>query len=508
MKAATIGTAFLALAIVVTALAIMAAQPAHADPDCNAPPTNLSAALNGDNSAVVLTWDAPADCTPDTYAVYRRVLNQEDRMRKIGTVNGSNLAFTDQDLVAGKTHRYRIKSNDNPPRTPFTQVDVPEAAPEPTPQPTPEPTPEPTPQPTPEPTSQPTPEPTPDPEPGIDYDQERNDSVSLGDIADSGPENRDGTVDTDDPVDYFHFSLSRQRTVGVRIRKLDYNADLYIEDNDGNVIAARRERRRREGGPQRNAGSHQRRRILLHTGGSKGRRAERLPVPVSHQRSAEQRGDRSSSHHRRRPGGGDAHRRHLQHRRRQRPQQRQLRLPMGPQQQIGADTDIPGATGSTFLLTHGELDHAITVRVSFTDDAGYPETVTSNATAPVVRPPNVSPSGLPTISGTLGVGKTLTAGASGITDGQRPQQRGVHLSVGPQHQRRRRGRDCRRHRFQLHAHVQRRRGSVQSCTVAFTDDDGYSETLTSAPTNGPACAAAAGGEPRAPGRPGGRHRPR
>ena len=65
--------------------------------------------------------------------MYRRVLDQEDRIRKIGTVDGPAQTFTDQDLVAGKTHRYRIKSNDNPPRTPFTQVDVPEAAPEPTP---------------------------------------------------------------------------------------------------------------------------------------------------------------------------------------------------------------------------------------------------------------------------------------------------------------------------------------------------------------------------------------
>ena len=37
----------------------------------------------------------------------------------------------------------------------------------------------------------------------------------------------------------------------------------------------------------------------------------------------------------------------------------------------GTDTDITGATGSTFLLTYDELDHTVRVRVSFTDDAGY-----------------------------------------------------------------------------------------------------------------------------------------
>ena len=67
-------------------------------------------------------------------------------------------------------------------------------------------------------------------------------------------------------------------------------------------------------------------------------------------------------------------------------------------------------------MTHGELGHTISVRASFTDDAGYPETVTSNATGPVIRPANVNPNGLPTISGTPGVGKTLTADPSGITD--------------------------------------------------------------------------------------------
>ena len=64
MKATTIGAAVLVITIALTALAIATAQPAHADPDCNAPPTNLSAALNGDNSAVVITWDAPRTAPP------------------------------------------------------------------------------------------------------------------------------------------------------------------------------------------------------------------------------------------------------------------------------------------------------------------------------------------------------------------------------------------------------------------------------------------------------------
>ena len=57
----------------------------------------------------------------------------------------------------------------------------------------------------------------------------------------------------------------------------------------------------------------------------------------------------------------------------------------------GVDTDIADATGSTFLLTYDDLGHTIRVRVSFTDDDGYPETLTSAATGAVARPPNSAP---------------------------------------------------------------------------------------------------------------------
>ena len=59
----------------------------------------------------------------------------------------------------------------------------------------------------------------------------------------------------------------------------------------------------------------------------------------------------------------------------------------------GTDTDISGATSSTYVITNADVDNAIKVRVSFTDDDGYSETLTSNATAsvpvpaPVIVPP-------------------------------------------------------------------------------------------------------------------------
>ena len=61
---------------------------------------------------------------------------------------------------------------------------------------------------------------------------------------------------------------------------------------------------------------------------------------------------------------------------------------------------------------------AITVRVSFTDDAGNDESLTSAATDAVAAAPtpNTPATGAPSISGTVQVGETLTANTSGVID--------------------------------------------------------------------------------------------
>ena len=82
------------------------------------------------------------------------------------------------------------------------------------------------------------------------------------------------------------------------------------------------------------------------------------------------------------------------------------------------DADINGATGATYTLIDSEEGKAITVRVSFTDDADNEETLTSGATDAVAAAPNPnSPAtGVPTITGTAQVGETMTADTSGIAD--------------------------------------------------------------------------------------------
>ena len=60
-------------------------------------------------------------------------------------------------------------------------------------------------------------------------------------------------------------------------------------------------------------------------------------------------------------------------------------------QWLRTDTEISGATGSTYVLTNADSGHTIKVSVSFTDDDGYSETLTGASTATVVSPPNVPP---------------------------------------------------------------------------------------------------------------------
>ena len=87
-------------------------------------------------------------------------------------------------------------------------------------------------------------------------------------------------------------------------------------------------------------------------------------------------------------------------------------------QWLADDADIAGATGSSYTLVDADAGKAIKVRVSFTDDAGNGEQLTSAVTGAVAAapPPNTLATGLPSITGTAQVGDTLTAVTSGIED--------------------------------------------------------------------------------------------
>ena len=87
-------------------------------------------------------------------------------------------------------------------------------------------------------------------------------------------------------------------------------------------------------------------------------------------------------------------------------------------QWVAGESDIGGATGSTYTLTVSEQGKTIKVKVTVTDDAGDEATLISEATEAVeaAPQPNSPTTGEPTIIGTLRVGETLTADTTDIAD--------------------------------------------------------------------------------------------
>ena len=84
-------------------------------------------------------------------------------------------------------------------------------------------------------------------------------------------------------------------------------------------------------------------------------------------------------------------------------------------QWLADDAAVVGATSSTYTVVAADVGKVLTVTVSFTDDAGNEESVTSAETAAVAAR-NYAASGAPTITGLAQVGGTLTANTSGISD--------------------------------------------------------------------------------------------
>ena len=130
--------AFASAALVIVGLlaaGLVAGSPGvNADADCQVPPTALASTFDAEASGVVLTWLAPASCVADEYAVYRRDMSDDaSKMRKIATVEGDSLSYADTSAEAGKTYRYRIRSNNQGPRSGPTSIDVPQLEPDPTP---------------------------------------------------------------------------------------------------------------------------------------------------------------------------------------------------------------------------------------------------------------------------------------------------------------------------------------------------------------------------------------
>ena len=142
------------------------------------------------------------------------------------------------------------------------------------------------------------------------------------------------------------------------------------------------------------------------------------------------------------------------------------------------DEDIAGATGSSYTLTEDDEGKAITVIVSFIDDAHNEESLPSAPTDAVAAAPaqNTQATGAPTISGTAQVGETLTADTSGIADADgltnavfsyqwMADDTNIQDATGSSY-----------------TLVYDDEGKAITVTVSFTDAEGNPETRTSDPT--------------------------
>ena len=146
-------------------------------------------------------------------------------------------------------------------------------------------------------------------------------------------------------------------------------------------------------------------------------------------------------------------------------------------QWLADDADISGATGKTYALTAADEGKTVKVQVSFTDDAGNEETLTSTATDAVAGLPNSPATGAPTITGTAQVGETLTAETTGIadTDGLDNASFAYQWLADDA--------DISGATGKTYALTEADEGKTVKVQVSFTDDAGNEETLTSTATD-------------------------
>ncbi len=146
----------------------------------------------------------------------------------------------------------------------------------------------------------------------------------------------------------------------------------------------------------------------------------------------------------------------------------------------GTDANISGATSSTYTLAEADEGKTVKVTVSFTDDRGNAESLTSAATASVQARPNTAATGAPSISGTARVGETLTASTSGIADTD-----GLDDATFSYQWVRRDGTtdtDISGATSSTYTLAEADEGKTVKVRVSFTDDRGHAEALTSAAT--------------------------
>ena len=147
-------------------------------------------------------------------------------------------------------------------------------------------------------------------------------------------------------------------------------------------------------------------------------------------------------------------------------------------QWLGDDAEIAGATGPIYTLADADAGKAIKVRVTFTDDEGNDEALTSAATVSVESEHTNTPAvGQPVIGGEAQAGQTLTADTSGIQDQDGLEDASFSYQwLGDDA-------EIAGATGSTYTLADADAGKAIKVRVTFTDDDGNDEALTSAATN-------------------------
>ena len=368
-RTTTLTTRALLLALLVLGLALHLPGGTSRAQD-GTPPSRPArpAATSISHDSVTITWDDPQDDSITGYRILRR--NRDTDALGSFTVmeedtGSADTSYTDGAVEPSTRYGYRvhaINAHGISDRSRSARFKTP-AAPEPTPSPTPEPT--------------ATPEPTPD------YAAERAVAMGLGDLVGAAPHTVADRVNLDsDRIDYFDFNLSARKEVRLRLKRQEYDADLYLEDPDGNVI--HKSENAGAGNESINAtldptapGDYYYVRVEAKETGRNDYEFRFLTkAPPQPQNSAAtgvpaitgtvQIGETLSAGTSGISDGNGL-----------------TNVQYGYQwvhSVDGTDTDISGATGSSYTIASSDAGNAFRVKATFTDDDGYSETLTSAAT--------------------------------------------------------------------------------------------------------------------------------
>ena len=309
-----------------------------------------------------------------------------------------------------------------------------------------------------------------------DPDSTQAGAVALGDITNQHkPKGKNYSIDgVGDVVDYFSFSLTATREVMVKLRQMERNADLFLEDQDGNELASSTEPGTADEAifHELDAGTYYIRVKAMQRGSNiyklRYKATEIIPENAAPTGSPTISGTPEVGHTLSADTSGIS-------------DDNGLTNAQFAYQWLRSDAVIPGATGSTYTLTADDEGNAVKVKVSFTDDDGYSETLTSAATATVELPDNVAATGQPAITGTAQVGDTLTADTSAISD-----QNGLdNVQFAYQWVRNDGNSDTQIPGATNATYTPTTDDLVHTIKVRvdFTDDNGYAETATSTATS-------------------------